>query len=192
MAQRIALRFPFVDRLNDGYTCFRYTAPQLVSASNPIALAGATNYGTTIPGNFDPPCDAYASNGSDCTTYFTAYEAPGDKALGSKPAFDSIFRTVKSIQFSQKLFVNITNQPSFSNGLPVCDNYITLYNSSVTQGRFAPVPVEGELKVQPPYYPETTTLKAYGYRQDNAFVENNNVPCEDLKGYKGTGSGDSG
>lgn len=54
--QRIALRFPFVDRLNDGYSCFRYTAPQIISL-NPVALLGSTFYGKTFPGTFDPPCD---------------------------------------------------------------------------------------------------------------------------------------
>ncbi|KAI5367092.1 hypothetical protein Slin15195_G022250 [Septoria linicola] len=189
--QRIALRFPFIDRLNDGYSCFRYTAPQLVTASNLVALGGSAFYGETIPGNFEPPCDGYASNGKG-STFLSAYKAPESKALGSQPVFDSSFKTVASIPFSQKLIVNITNQPSFGSGIPVCDNYITLYNTSVTQGRFAPVPVKGEVKVEPPYYKTKTTLKAWGFRQDNAFIERNNVPCENLKGYAGTGPGDSG
>jgi hypothetical protein len=88
--------------------------------------------------------------------------------------------------------MNITNQPSFGSGLAVCDNYITLYNSTVTQGEFSPVPVEGSIKVVPPFYPTEATLKAYGFRMDNAFVERNNVPCEKLKGYAGTGPGDTG
>ncbi|KAF2086560.1 hypothetical protein K490DRAFT_44321 [Saccharata proteae CBS 121410] len=192
-ACRIALRFPFVDRLNDGYSCFRYTAPQLVSALNPIALAGSALYGETFPGNFEPPCDGYAHDGGTTNaTYFCAYMAPEAKSLGSRPVFDSRFETVASIPFSQKLFVNITNQPSFGSGLPVCDNYITLYNTSVTQGQYAPVPVQGHLRVEPPYYTTNTTLKAWGYRQDNAFIERNDVPCEQLKGYAGTGPGDSG
>jgi hypothetical protein len=88
-------------------------------------------------------------------------------------------------------FINITNQPSFGSGLGVCDNYITLYNSSVTQGAYAPVPVKGTIKVVPPYYASEATLEAFGYRMDNAFIEKNNVPCENLKGYAGTGPGDT-
>lgn len=89
--------------------------------------------------------------------------------------------------------MNITNQPSFGNGAPVCDNYITLFNSSVTQGQYAPVPVTGTVKVVPPYYATTATFtNVFGYRMDNAFIERNNVPCENLKGYSGTGPGDSG
>lgn len=89
-------------------------------------------------------------------------------------------------------FVNITNQPSFGSNVSVCDNYITLYNSSITQGQFAPVPVEGTIRVVPPFYPVEATLKAQGYRMDNAFIERNYLPCETLKGYSGTGPGDSG
>lgn len=89
-------------------------------------------------------------------------------------------------------FKNITNQPSFGNGLPVCDNYITLYNSSITNGAFAPVPVQGNLTVsgQPFYSSATTFSNVWGYKLAQAFIEHNSVPCSSLKGYSGTGSGD--
>ncbi|KAM3424747.1 hypothetical protein BST61_g6731 [Cercospora zeina] len=189
--QRMALRFPFVDRLNDGYSCFRYMAPQLISASNPVAIAGSSAYGKTVPAIFDPPCDGYADDGNG-STYLSSYAVPDSSLLSTEPTFDSHFRCVESIPFTQKLFVNVTNQPSFGSGIPVCDNYITLYNTSVTQGQFVPVPVQGKLNVEPPYYSQKTTLHAWGYRMDNAFIERNNMPCESLKGYSGTGPGDSG
>lgn len=89
-------------------------------------------------------------------------------------------------------FVNVTNQPLFGDGLPLCDNYITLYNTSVTEGQYAPVPVRGNLSVQPPFYPITSTFEGvYGYRMANAFVEKNGIPCENLRGYAGTGPGDT-
>jgi hypothetical protein len=185
--QRMALRFPFVDRINDGYSSFRYTAPQLLSASNPVALLGSIAYGKSIGGTFEPSCDGYANDGNGSTS-MVGYEA---LSLRSKPVFVAQFQTAQEIPFSQKLFVNISNQPSFGSGLPVCDNFITLYNTSVTQAPYTPVPVHGTIQVQPPYYPEKTTLEAWGYRQDNAFIEINNVPCENLKGYSGTGPGDS-
>jgi hypothetical protein len=88
-------------------------------------------------------------------------------------------------------FKNITNQPLFGDGLPLCDNYITLFNTSVTEGRYAPVPVRGVVSARPPFYPAETTFEgAYGYRMANAFIERNGVPCEELKGYYGTGAGD--
>lgn len=59
-------------------------------------------------------------------------------------------------------------------------------------GKYAPVPVNGTVRVVPPYYPTTTTFSGvYGYRMDNAFVEKNFVPCESLQGYAGTGPGDT-
>ena len=88
-------------------------------------------------------------------------------------------------------FKNITNQPLFGDGLPLCDNYITLFNTSVTEGRYAPVPMEGTVSVRPPFYPAETTFEGvYGYRMANAFIERNGVPCEELRGYHGTGAGD--
>ncbi|KAF7195211.1 hypothetical protein HII31_03417 [Pseudocercospora fuligena] len=188
--QRAALKYPFVDRINDGYSSFMYSAPQLISATNAIALAGGAMYGETHPGNFDPNCNAYAYDGSKDKTYLTVYEAPGSKALGSSPKFDTHFQTASSIPYSQHVFVNITNQPSFGSLGTTCDNYITLYNTTVTQGKYAPVPVQGTVKVVSPYYPQAATLNAYGYRMDNSFIERNNVPCENLKGYSGTGPGD--
>lgn len=86
--------------------------------------------------------------------------------------------------------MNVTNQPSFGSGVPLCDNYITLFNSTVTTGKYAPVAVKGTVSVVPPYYPTNTTFsEVYGYRMDNAFIENNLVPCEQLKGYTGIGTG---
>ncbi|EGP89261.1 uncharacterized protein MYCGRDRAFT_108774 [Zymoseptoria tritici IPO323] len=189
--QRMVLKFPFVDRLNDGYSCFQYSAPLILSFDNLIALAGSKAYGPTFAGSFDPPCDGYADDGQGATV-LSAYVVPPGQHLGSKPAFEGRFKAAcSSVPYDQKVFVNITNQPIFGSGKPVCDNYITLYNTSVTQGEFAPVAVEGTVKVGPPFYPQDATLEAFGYRMDNAFVERNDVPCEKLKGYAGTGPGDS-
>lgn len=88
-------------------------------------------------------------------------------------------------------FKNVTNQPLFGDGLPLCDHYITLFNTSVTQGQYAPVPVEGTVGVRPPFYPAEEKFEGvYGYRMANAFIEENGVPCEKLRGYSGTGAGD--
>jgi hypothetical protein len=85
---------------------------------------------------------------------------------------------------------NVTNQPSFSSGV-ACDNIVTLYNSSVTVGEYAPVVVKGSVSIVAPYFPVTTTFRdVYGLKVDRAFIENNYVACSGLKGYSGTGSGD--
>jgi hypothetical protein len=103
IVQRVALRFPFVDRLNDGYSCFRYTAPQLITATNLIALGGSIMYGKTLPGTFEPSCDAYASEDGDVsTTYLKAYLA----LFNAEPKFDTSFGTVDSIPYELKLCVS--------------------------------------------------------------------------------------
>lgn len=51
----------------------------LISASNPVAIAGASAYGYRVtPGTFDPPCDGYApvKGSTNGTIYFNAYAAP--------------------------------------------------------------------------------------------------------------------
>jgi hypothetical protein len=100
--QRVALRFPFVDRLNDGYSCFQYTAPQLITFDNVIALAGSTSYGTTLPGSFDPPCDGYADDGQGAT-YLSSYLVPPGQVLGSAPAFEGRFTSTNSIPYDKKV-----------------------------------------------------------------------------------------
>ncbi|KAF2442222.1 hypothetical protein P171DRAFT_63901 [Karstenula rhodostoma CBS 690.94] len=182
---RVALKLPFVDRLNDGSSAFKYTPPQLISATNLVALLGSVIYGDTIAGTFDPPCDAYASSGPS-ETYMRAYTVVDSLLPNPKPVADLSFRTAASIPYTLEVFVNVLNQPIFGDGVPLCDNYITLLNTTVTTGQYAPVPVEGTLAVRPPLYPSEETFgHVYGYRMANAFVERNGVACESLKGYSG-------
>jgi hypothetical protein len=83
-------------------------------------------------------------------------------------------------------FVDVLNQPMFGDGVPLCDNYITLFNTTVTTGQYAPVPVKGTVKVRAPMYPDEETFGyVHGYRMANAFIERNGVACESLKGYSG-------
>ncbi|KAL5385304.1 hypothetical protein DPSP01_004763 [Paraphaeosphaeria sporulosa] len=182
---RVALKFPFVDRLNDGASAFKYTPPQLVSATNLIALLGSTIYGDTVAGTFAPPCDAYASSGPS-ETYMRAYTFAESLLPNAKPVADMSFRTAASIPYTIDAFINVLNQPLFGDGIPLCDNYITLFNATVTTAKYAPVPVEGTLVVRPPLYPNEETFgHVYGFRMANAFVERNGVICESLKGYSG-------
>jgi hypothetical protein len=60
ISQQAKTLFPFVDRLNGGYTAMTYSASILMS-NNLVAIFGASLYGLAItPATFDPPCDAYA------------------------------------------------------------------------------------------------------------------------------------
>ena len=87
-------------------------------------------------------------------------------------------------------YVNVTNQPTFTDGL-TCDNQLNLFNTTLSTGKNAPVDIVGEIMVEAPYFPTTSTFKnVFGIKVDIAFIENNGVSCSTLKGYSGTGSGD--
>jgi hypothetical protein len=96
--QRVALKFPFVDRLNDGSSAFKYAPPQLISATNLVALLGSAIYGDTVAAAFDPPCDAYARGGQN-ETYMRAYSVADLLLLNTKPVADMSFRTAESVPY---------------------------------------------------------------------------------------------
>lgn len=84
----------------------------------------------------------------------------------------------------------ITNQPSVSNRA-VCDNFISLCNSSISEGQNALVVVQANVSIAAPYLPTTTAFAGvYGLKIDRAFIENNYESCSSLNGYSATGSGD--
>lgn len=92
-----------MDRLNDGSTCFKYTSEQIISG-NLVAVLGSSFYGKTDPGIFDPPCDAYASDGHGAT-FLNGYALPKSKQLGSTPDIASSFTQTDSIPYSMKAYV---------------------------------------------------------------------------------------
>lgn len=62
--QRAALYYPFVDRLNDGYTSMAYSTYIMLS-NNTLAIAGTQTYGYTVDvSKFVPNCEAYQASGS--------------------------------------------------------------------------------------------------------------------------------
>lgn len=79
---------------------------------------------------------------------------------------------------------NITNQPLFGNGTvpDICDDYIQLYNTTLTTGiATLPVPVLGDVIVQPPFFPSARQWHGvWGLRQDVAWVDRPGIPCEQL------------
>ncbi|KAK6439996.1 hypothetical protein LTR95_003782 [Oleoguttula sp. CCFEE 5521] len=152
--QRSSIRFPFIYRLGDGHTSFRYTGPVMLSPNNLVALVGASVGNDIRAGTFRPACEAYADDGHGNTFL----EGTG---VGSITAdVRGTFRVGSSKPYPLNIFKNMTNQPSFSSVGNLCDHYISLYNSSVTQGVHSPVPVQGSGYVRPPYYLQETTLAA--------------------------------
>jgi hypothetical protein len=84
----------------------------------------------------------------------------------------------------------VTNQPTFSDGI-LCDNQINLFNTTLSTGKNAPVGITGETTIKAPYIPtDTTFTNLHGIKVDIAFIENNGIPCSNLKGYHASGSGD--
>lgn len=73
---RTGLSFPFVDRLDDGYTAFSYSHEEMNTFSNLIAELGTTIYGDrVIPATYDPPCDPYKCADAQCKSKsFKAYD----------------------------------------------------------------------------------------------------------------------
>ena len=72
----------------------------------------------------------------------------------------------------------------------ICDNYIEYFNTSISTGANAPVPIKATITVEPPFFPTNQTFKdVYGIRADRAFLENNAVLCSSLKYYSGPGAG---
>ncbi|OQO06115.1 hypothetical protein B0A48_08703 [Cryoendolithus antarcticus] len=157
----------------------------MLSPNNLVALVGASVGNDIRAGTFKSACDAYADDGHGNTFL------EGTGVGSSKVDVRGTFRVTSSKSYAFNVFKNMTNQPSFSSVGNLCDHYISLYNTSVTQGVYTPVKVQGSGYVRPPYYLEKTTLAASGYRMDLSFIETNNVRCESLEGFSGTGSGDS-
>jgi hypothetical protein len=185
--------------LDDGFSSFRGGFVSGVTATQAIAIAASIAYGIkAYPATFQPACDAYTSDASNPDrTYFNAFITL-DGVLSNTPSVSTSFTTSRDYStngvwgaYSEAFWKNITNQPTFADPSKGCDNFIRFFNTSVTEGRFAPVPVVGEVHAQDPIFPgggQWAGVK--GVRFATPFLENNYVACASLKGYSGTGPGD--
>jgi hypothetical protein len=186
----VGFEFPFLDLLGDGYSSFRWAPAQLISATNDIALEGSRAYGTIVsPAEYEPLCDAYRSlaNGA---TYFKG------SSLASSEFIEVEMARLPNPTLSPyplELFKNITNQPTFANATS-CDNMIRLFNTTMSVGEYAPVPVRGRVRaIAFPFQGgEKEWTDVYGVQVATPFIENNYLDCRTMKGYSGTGGpGDS-
>jgi hypothetical protein len=160
-----------------------------LSAASPMAIQGAEEYGTTVyPSEFDPPCNGYEFVNSDSddgviSTYFNAKSTSGAEHL------DSIFHSaaIPASDFPMQFFVNATNQPSFADG-KICDEYVRYFDTPLSQGHHAPVPVRGDVSAKMNLFSKPMSWSgAIGMRLDTAFLENHLVSCQSLAGYRGRG-----
>lgn len=182
----MGFEFPFLDLVGDGYSSFRWAPAQLISATNDIALEGSRAYGTIVsPAEYDPRCDAYRrlANGA---TYFKGSSLTSSEfvelemARLSHPALNP---------YPLELFKNITNQPAFANATS-CDNMIRLFNTTMSLGEHAPVPVRGRVRARAfPFQgaAEKEWADVYGVQVATPFIENNYLDCQTMRGYSGTG-----
>ena len=187
-SQRFGWSFPFIDLLGDGFSSFTWAPAQMISADNQIAIEGSMGYGTTVYAtDFSPGCEAYGRL-QNSSTYFSGKATNGsDKYVTLE--FSALAQGLSS-PFPVEFYQNVTNQPIFGNG-SLCDKQIRLFNSSINQGDYAPVPVKGTVfsNLEPLDSMEGLG-EVFGLLIDTPFIEYNFLGCESLKGYQGTGSGD--
>ncbi|KAK1778028.1 hypothetical protein QBC45DRAFT_451934 [Copromyces sp. CBS 386.78] len=185
---RVGFEFPFLDLSGDGYSSYRWAPAQLISAGNAIAIDGSRAYGTRVsPARFEPECEAYQmlSNGN---TYFKGLSVEYHN-LEMTRLISSSFSSGSPYSYPLDLFKNITNQPIFASPGGSCDNMIRVFDTSMSRGMFAPVPVRGRVKAVN-VFPrggqrgwEWTDV--YGVQVATPFIENNYLDCEMMRGYQG-------
>lgn len=162
----------------------------MISADNEIAINGSRAYGTTVyAAKFDHGCQAYGRLGDDDWTYFSG-TATDDSSIYAQLEFVPVEQGTPN-PFSVDFYQNITNQPIFGNGVK-CDRQIRLFNSTLNEGEFAPVPVKGTVYSNLEPLGDAEGLgDVFGILIDTPFIEYNGLDCASLKGYRGTGTGDS-
>ena len=182
--------FPFIDRLSDGFSSFRFLRYLYLPPTVPIAIEGAEGYGeTTLPGFFEPPDAGYTITPRGLIS-FKVYDA-GIVNETVKPhlvgytLFNFTSDPTNIAPFPLAFYKNVTRQPQFSTNTAVCDNQIRLWNTSVTIGSadVRPRSIFGSVKLSPPTVPkETIFTEVFGVVVATAFIEDNYVSCESLQG----------
>ncbi|KAI6084762.1 hypothetical protein F4821DRAFT_261659 [Hypoxylon rubiginosum] len=165
---RASLEFPFIYIAGDDHSPFRWVGTSLITYSNDIAIEGAQSYGITVhPATFDPPCDAYVSKPNG-TTY--AHSQSNDTAAGRFLTLQTE-SSGENVPYPLDFIKNVTNQPVFANP-QMCDYYVRLFNTSVTKGETAPVPVVGNVRTNlEPFTGPQMWDGVYGWRLATPFLE---------------------
>lgn len=137
------------------------------------------------PAIFDPPCDAYEHAHHNATSLNVRF-------IDNTPAFRTLFTPVatKSSPYPLSFFVNVTNQPIFSDPARNCDLQVRLFNTTLSVAPYNPVVVSGSVWVAQAFFSAggsdgTAWQGVWGVRVDTAFIEYNFVECENLAGYAG-------
>ncbi|KAI1078625.1 hypothetical protein F5B20DRAFT_581980 [Whalleya microplaca] len=168
---RASFEFPFIDIFGDGRTSFRWAGTSMISAHNKDAIQGAESYyGIHVhPAAFDPPCNAYKSQ-PDGSTYVHS-EAANPEGKRSKFMTLETTSSPEEVPYPLDFLQNITNQPVFAN-MQACDYYRRLFNTSLTTGENAPVPVKGNVVADlEPFGTAQSWNGVYGWRLTTPFLE---------------------
>ncbi|KAI0009064.1 hypothetical protein F4779DRAFT_618042 [Xylariaceae sp. FL0662B] len=168
---RASFEFPFVDTFGDGQASFRWAGTSMISAHNQHAIEGASSYyGMQIhPAVFDPPCNAYRAT-PDGSTFV---HSKGTSANGTQSKFMTLETRPSwdEIPYPLEFLENITNQPVFAR-TQACDYYTRLFNTSLTTGENAPVPVKGDVEANlEPFRTANSWMGVYGWRIATPFLE---------------------
>lgn len=161
----------------------------MISDDNQIAVNGSRDYGTIVhPTKFEPGCEAYGRLPSG-STYFKGH-ATDDSGKYVMLEFSPLAQG-ESNPYPIEVYQNLTNQPIFANGTQ-CDKMVRLFNTTISQGQWAPVPVKGTVfsNLEPMEDTAEGLGEVFGVLVDTPFIEYNMQDCNTLKGYSGTGSGD--
>ncbi|EPE05384.1 hypothetical protein F503_02123 [Ophiostoma piceae UAMH 11346] len=170
---QFGFEFPFVDRLGDNSTSFRYTPAQLASTDS-----GAT---------FTPDCAAYAGVPNIQGQVATVFSV----ASGDASAQLSFHQTAQTpVPFS--VFRNVTNQPGFTND-ETCDLQVRLFTPSVfyPEAQFTPRSVAGSVVLD--NAAPLVGLQSFGvsdsgvrgFQLATPYIETTGVDCATLSGYSG-------
>jgi hypothetical protein len=188
----VSIDFPFVDRLSEGRTPFRYVPAMLITSTAQVALEASAAYGTvTYPSAFSPDCNAYDFlPGSDTTTtYANATSLVAED--GTAASINATFTRGRGAPSPPRAFFEAAaNQPSFANGSS-CDAMARLFDTASPDGadRVAARvvarlgPVFGASGAR-----EMVWTDAPGWQVDSAFLESQPVPCEELQDVAGPSS----
>ncbi|KFY29153.1 hypothetical protein V493_02513 [Pseudogymnoascus sp. VKM F-4281 (FW-2241)] len=180
--QSVHVSFPFVDLLGDGYSNFVYKKYIILTGTNTAAIEGSEAYGhIAIPATFKPENNSYAFTHSSKKgqIYSNAYTNESDSAV-----VKTKFKPLPSVgPWPVEFYVNVTNQPIFSDAV-MCDQQITLFNTTLSMGINAPVGLIGDIEISAPYLPSDSTFtNVFGLKVDVAFIENNFLECSSLRGF---------
>ncbi|KAL8854090.1 MAG: hypothetical protein Q9221_001010 [Calogaya cf. arnoldii] len=196
--------FPFIDLLGDGYSAFRYTGHIYLPPNNLVAINGSQGYGYTVhSGYFDPPDAPYkpsrARNGRSSNVFNVYEHIPSHAHNHHQPppikltGFSRFRPAIRENSIPLAFYKNVTNQIMFGNNSHICDRMTSFWNTSITTRQYEPEPVIGDVLLSPPFVEMPRVWAGVqGMKANRAFLEVNYLDCKGLKGWSGTGDGDSG